>query len=68
MVISNRVNSVLHKLIHNDQKGFVAGRFIGENIRLIHDVIFETQLQNIPVLLLSIDSEKKPSSLFHGSL
>ena len=41
-VISNRLKSVLHKLIHDDQKGFIAGRFIGENIRLIYDVIFET--------------------------
>ena len=38
-VISNRLKSVLHKLIHDDQKGFIAGRFIGENIRLIYDVI-----------------------------
>ena len=57
-VISNRLKRVLHKLIHDDQKGFIAGRFIGENIRLIYDVIFEIQLQNIPGLLLSIDLEK----------
>ena len=48
----------MHKLILDDQKGFMAGRFIGDNIRLIYDVIFETQLQNIPGLLLSIDFEK----------
>ena len=30
----------------------------GENIRLIYDVLFETQNQNIPGLLLSTDFEK----------
>ena len=57
-VISNRLKIVLHNLIHEDQKGFIAGRFIGENIRLIYDVLFETKNQNIPGLLLSIDFEK----------
>ena len=57
-VISNRLKGVLDKLIHQDQKGFISGRFIGENIRLIYDVFFETQNQNIPRLLLSIDFEK----------
>ena len=57
-VISNRLKLVLHNLIHEDQKGFIAGRFIGENIRLIYDVLFETKNQNIPGLLLSIDFEK----------
>ena len=57
-VISNRLKLVLHNLIHEDQKGFIAGRFIGENIRLIYDVLFVTKNQNIPGLLLSIDFEK----------
>ena len=38
-VIASRLKKVLHKLIHEDQKGFIAGRFIGENIRLIYDVL-----------------------------
>ena len=42
-VISNRLKTVLDKLINQDQKGFIAGRFIGENVRLIYDVLFETK-------------------------
>ena len=41
-----------------DQKGFISGRFIGENIRLIYDVLFEVRNQDIPGLILSVDFEK----------
>ena len=57
-VIANRVKQTLQDIIHENQKGFIAGRFIGENIRLIYDVLFETKQQNIPGLILSIDFEK----------
>ena len=57
-VIANRMKMVLDKLINQDQKGFIAGRFIGENVRLIYDVLFETKNQNIPGMILSIDFEK----------
>ena len=33
--VANRLKTHLHKLINNDQTGFLRGRFIGENIRLI---------------------------------
>ena len=55
--IANRIKSVLDNIIHENQKGFIGGRFIGENIRLIYDILFETKDQNIPGLLLSIDFE-----------
>ena len=57
-VISNILKGVLNKLIRQDQKSFIYGRFIGENIRFIYDIRFESQNQNIPGLLLSIDFEK----------
>jgi len=37
--IAKRIEPVLRKLIHPDQTGFVKGRYIRENIRLISDVI-----------------------------
>ena len=40
------------------KKGFIAGRFLGEKVRLIYDVLFESMKQNLPSLLLSINFEK----------
>lgn len=34
------------------------GRYIGENIRLLYDVLLHTQTENIPGLLLLVDFEK----------
>ena len=57
-VIANRIKNVLDKVIHEDQKGFISGRFIGENVRLIYDILFETKQQDVPGLLLSIDFQQ----------
>ena len=57
-VIANRLKLTLDKLINGDQKGFISGRFIGENVRLMYDILFETKNQDIPGMILSIDFEK----------
>ena len=57
-VIANRLKAVLNKLINNDQKGFISGRYIGENIRTVYDILFETKQQNIPGLLVSVDFQQ----------
>ena len=46
--IANRIKSVIPKLINNDQTGFLKGRFIGENIRLIDNIINYTLLKKHP--------------------
>ena len=56
--IANRIKSVLPKLINEDQSGFLAGRFIGENTRTIYGVMQLAEERNIPGLLLLIDFEK----------
>ena len=61
--IANRIKSVIPKLINNDQTGFLKGRFIGENIRLIDNIMNYVSKKNIPGLLLFIDFEKAFDSL-----
>ena len=57
-VIASRIKRVLGKLIHEDHKGFLQGRYIGENIRLAYDILFETKMRNMPSMILSIVFEK----------
>jgi hypothetical protein len=66
--IAERIKLVLDKIIHDDQKGFIPGRFIGENTRLIYDIMHETEINDIPGLLMLIDFEKAFDSRFLGNL
>ncbi|KAL9978081.1 hypothetical protein ACROYT_G015562 [Oculina patagonica] len=61
--IANRLEKVLPTLINSDQTGYVKNRFIGENIRLISDVIDVYEKRNLPGMLLFIDFEKAFDSL-----
>ena len=62
-VIANCLETVLDQVVHEDQKGFISGRFLGENIRVNHDILCETKNQNIPGLLLSIDFQQAFDSI-----
>ena len=55
---ANRLQNIPPKLINSDQTGFLKGRFIGENIRLIDGLINHTAAHNIPALLMFLDFEK----------
>ena len=52
--IAKRIEPILPLLIHEDQTGFVKGRYIGENIRLISDVMEQTMKLNRSGILLSL--------------
>jgi hypothetical protein len=56
--IANRLKNVLPSLINEDQTGFMVNRYMGDNIRLIYDLICYLNYNNIPGLLLCIDFEK----------
>ena len=56
--IATRIKKVLPQLIHTDQTGFMKDRFIGKNIRLLCDLLEQTELENIPGILLQLDFRK----------
>ena len=62
-VISNRLKSVLDKIITDTQTGFVPGRYIGDSTRLVYDIMHYTEKNNIDGMLLLIDFEKAFDSL-----
>ena len=61
--IANRLKSVINNLRNKDQIGFIKGRYIGENTRLIYDLMSFTEENHVPGLLLLIDFEKAFDSL-----
>ena len=62
-VIAKRIESLLPKLVHSDQTGFIKGRYIGQNIRLIIDIMEHTKSHNTPGILVSLDFQKAFDSL-----
>ncbi|KAL9969964.1 hypothetical protein ACROYT_G022257 [Oculina patagonica] len=56
--LAKRIESVLPKLVHSDQTGFMKGRYIAENIRLINDVMEYTMTEKKGGILVSLDFKK----------
>ena len=56
--IANRIKKYLPNLIDCSQTGFIKGRYIGENIRLIQETIEKIENENPPGLLFFADFEK----------
>ncbi len=62
-LLANRMKEVLPSIISEDQYGYLKGRYIGHNIRLLQDISFFTELKQLPCMLLAIDFEKAFDSL-----
>ena len=56
--MASRIRNILPKIIHPSQKGFMKNRYIGENIRLLYDIILSCKTDKISGLLLMVDFEK----------
>jgi len=56
--IANIIKTVLNLIIIEDQSVFSSGRFIGENTRMVYDIMQYTEQNNIPGMLFLIDFEK----------
>ena len=55
----------MHEIIHEDQTGFMKGRYIGCNIRTVIDLIEYCDANNIPGSILLLDIEKAFDSVEH---
>ena len=64
--IANRMKKVLNSLIHSSQTGFLKGRYIGENIRTIFEVIENFNDDNLPGIIFFADFEKAFDSIDHN--
>ena len=53
------------KIINNSQTGFIKGRYIGENIRLLFEIIDNTEEENKPGLIFFSDFENAFDSIDH---
>jgi hypothetical protein len=62
-ILSNRLKKVLPKIIHSDQTGFVLGRQIGENIRIVHDIMTYCDENDISGIMAFLDFEKAFDSI-----
>ena len=56
--LATKLQQVISTLVNTDQVGYVNGRFIGENIRIIDDMISFSSQNKLPGVLTLIDFEK----------
>ena len=65
-VLAGRLKVVIPRLVSHDQCGFVAKRYIGENIRLIIDLMEYMDQKHSEGILVSLDIEKAFDSVAHN--
>ena len=56
--LARRLETIISKLVHPDQTGFMKERYIGENLRLISDVLEYTKTEDLTGVLVSLDFRK----------
>ena len=56
--LATRLKSELITLIHEDQTGFVKGRYIGESIRNVIEIIEYMEVEDNPGVIMAIDFQK----------
>ena len=57
-ILSTRLQTVITNLINPDQSGYIKGRFIGQNLRTIIDIIEHTNNENIKGFIIFLDFQK----------
>ena len=57
------LKKVISNLINNDQTTYMKGRFSGKSVRLIDDILYHTEQENIDGVLFAADIEKSFDSV-----
>ena len=66
--LASRFLPVLPTIISPDQTAYVRGRYIGESIRLISDILESSKILNVPGFMLTVDLQKAFDSIDHEFL
>ena len=65
-VLATRLSVVANKLIHSDQTGFIKGRHIQDNLRIIQDVINYSNTDDLGGILMALDFKSAFNSVEHN--
>ena len=65
-VLALRMKKVIPSIINYDQTAYVKGRYIGESVRLIDDILFHAESENLDGILFAADMEKAFDSIEHN--
>ena len=60
------MKTVIHSLISYDETAYIKGRYIGESVRLIDDLLRYAEDKNIDGILFAADIEKAFDSVDHN--
>ena len=64
--IAYRLRKIIPDLIHPDQTAYVQGRYIGESVRVIEDILEHADQENLDGILFAADIEKVFDSVEHS--
>ena len=67
-ILAMRMQTVLKKIIHNNQVGYITGRSINDHIRFIDDIINISNTENYGGMLVSLDYRKAFDTLSKTSI
>ncbi len=62
-VLADRLQRVISSLVNNEQTAYIKNRFIGENVRLLLDIMDMSEKTQTPGILLFLDFKKAYDSL-----
>ena len=66
--LASRLSGVLDDVLHHDQRGFIRGRYIGDNVMEIYSLVANAQVEDEEGMLILLDIEKAFDSVSWGFL